>query len=88
MTKGRRRAGKSLADRPGGPDAGVLGALLDQVSDPARAGGLVVALVAREVGRIGVRALSDGLKRTRGGITSDDATIFLVEWRGGRTASP
>ncbi len=30
-----------------------------------------------------VRALSHTLKRARGGLTSDDATIFLIEWRGG-----
>ncbi|MFF3325568.1 PP2C family protein-serine/threonine phosphatase [Streptomyces sp. NPDC002889] len=30
-----------------------------------------------------VRALSHALKLERGGITSDDATIFLIEWRGG-----
>ncbi|MFG2640364.1 PP2C family protein-serine/threonine phosphatase [Streptomyces sp. NPDC048370] len=30
-----------------------------------------------------VRALSHALKRGRGGVTSDDATIFLIEWRGG-----
>jgi serine phosphatase RsbU (regulator of sigma subunit) len=30
-----------------------------------------------------VRALSHALKRSRGGVTSDDATIFLIEWRGG-----
>ncbi|MFJ4429205.1 PP2C family protein-serine/threonine phosphatase [Streptomyces bobili] len=30
-----------------------------------------------------VRNLSHALKRERGGITSDDATVFLVEWRGG-----
>ncbi|MFJ1745862.1 PP2C family protein-serine/threonine phosphatase [Streptomyces sp. NPDC088116] len=30
-----------------------------------------------------VRALSYSLKHERGGITSDDATIFLIEWRGG-----
>ncbi|MEV6728367.1 MULTISPECIES: PP2C family protein-serine/threonine phosphatase [unclassified Streptomyces] len=30
-----------------------------------------------------VRALSHSLKRERGGVTSDDATIFLIEWRGG-----
>lgn len=29
------------------------------------------------------RALSHALKGERGGTTSDDATIFLVEWRGG-----
>ncbi|RXS66152.1 serine/threonine-protein phosphatase [Streptomyces sp. TM32] len=29
------------------------------------------------------RDLSHALKRERGGTTSDDATIFLVEWRGG-----
>ncbi|MFE2554860.1 PP2C family protein-serine/threonine phosphatase [Streptomyces sp. NPDC059352] len=30
-----------------------------------------------------VRALSHALKQERGGVTSDDATIFLIEWRGG-----
>ncbi|WP_326793923.1 serine/threonine-protein phosphatase (plasmid) [Streptomyces sp. NBC_00841] len=30
-----------------------------------------------------VRALSHALKQERGNITSDDATIFLIEWRGG-----
>ncbi|WP_424534296.1 PP2C family protein-serine/threonine phosphatase [Sphaerisporangium viridialbum] len=29
------------------------------------------------------RNLSHTLKRERGGLTSDDATIFLIEWRGG-----
>jgi hypothetical protein len=30
-----------------------------------------------------VRALSHGLLRERGGVTTDDATLFLLEWRGG-----
>ncbi|MGW1283812.1 PP2C family protein-serine/threonine phosphatase [Streptomyces sp. NPDC002586] len=30
-----------------------------------------------------VRALSHALKQQRGGRTSDDATLFLIEWRGG-----
>ncbi|GAA3353150.1 hypothetical protein GCM10017744_005170 [Streptomyces antimycoticus] len=30
-----------------------------------------------------VRRLSHALMRGRGGITTDDATLFLVEWRGG-----
>ena len=30
-----------------------------------------------------VRRLSHSLKRRRGGATSDDATLFLLEWRGG-----
>ncbi|WP_067464712.1 PP2C family protein-serine/threonine phosphatase [Actinomadura macra] len=30
-----------------------------------------------------VRDLSHTLKRERGGITSDDASLFLIEWRGG-----
>jgi hypothetical protein len=30
-----------------------------------------------------VRALSQALMRERGGVTSDDATLFLAEWRGG-----
>ncbi len=32
-----------------------------------------------------VRRLSHALKRGRGGATSDDATLFLLEWRGGTT---
>lgn len=32
-----------------------------------------------------VRGLSHTLMRERGGITSDDATLFLLEWRGGTT---
>lgn len=30
------------------------------------------------------RKLSHTLKRERGGVTSDDSTIFLIEWRGGK----
>ncbi|MDQ1413497.1 MAG: hypothetical protein QOE07_2085 [Acidimicrobiaceae bacterium] len=30
-----------------------------------------------------VRRLSHALKRDRGGVTSDDATLFLLDWRGG-----
>jgi hypothetical protein len=30
-----------------------------------------------------IRRLSSILKRERGGVTTDDATIFLIEWRGG-----
>ncbi|KUO15399.1 hypothetical protein AQJ91_41330 [Streptomyces dysideae] len=30
-----------------------------------------------------VRTLSHALKQERGGTTSDDATVFLIEWRGG-----
>ncbi|SCE32305.1 Stage II sporulation protein E (SpoIIE) [Streptomyces sp. PpalLS-921] len=33
-----------------------------------------------------VRSLSHTLKKKRGGRTSDDATLFLVEWRGGTAA--
>ncbi|WP_326798024.1 serine/threonine-protein phosphatase [Streptomyces sp. NBC_01808] len=33
--------------------------------------------------RAATRALSHALKRERGGLTSDDATLFLFEWRGG-----
>jgi len=33
--------------------------------------------------RAEVRWLSQRLVEERGGITSDDATLFLVEWRGG-----
>jgi hypothetical protein len=30
-----------------------------------------------------VRALSHALMEERGGTTTDDATLFLMEWRGG-----
>jgi hypothetical protein len=30
-----------------------------------------------------VRSLSHALVQARGGVTSDDTTLFLVEWRGG-----
>jgi hypothetical protein len=30
-----------------------------------------------------VRRLSHALKEARGEVTNDDATLFLVEWRGG-----
>jgi hypothetical protein len=45
----------------------------------------VVTRVGRaETGvRAMVRTLSHTLKQARGGLTSDDATIFLIEWRGG-----
>ncbi|MBT2458985.1 hypothetical protein [Streptomyces sp. ISL-86] len=47
-----------------------------------------MAVTVTRVGHAGggvrtmVRTLSHTLKRERGGITSDDATLFLVEWRG------
>lgn len=30
-----------------------------------------------------VRRLSHAFKRARGEVTNDDATLFLLEWRGG-----
>ncbi|GAA3878736.1 PP2C family protein-serine/threonine phosphatase [Streptomyces lannensis] len=33
--------------------------------------------------RADLRRLSHMLKRERGGLTSDDATLFMIEWRGG-----
>ncbi len=44
-----------------------------------------VERVARATGSVQemVRGLSHALMRERAGITSDDATLFLVEWRGG-----
>ncbi|MGW2560549.1 PP2C family protein-serine/threonine phosphatase [Streptomyces sp. NPDC001514] len=38
---------------------------------------------AEEGVRAVVRSLSHALKQERGGSTSDDATLFLIEWRGG-----
>ncbi|GGT57200.1 hypothetical protein GCM10010271_71160 [Streptomyces kurssanovii] len=37
----------------------------------------------REGARAAVRRLSRTLKEERGGHTSDDATLLLIEWRGG-----
>jgi serine phosphatase RsbU (regulator of sigma subunit) len=49
--------------------------------------GLIEALedVAHDGGAVAetVRRLSHALKRARGGDTDDDATLFLLEWRGG-----
>lgn len=39
--------------------------------------------LAEEGVRAVVRSLSHTLKQERGGSTSDDATLFLIEWRGG-----
>jgi len=41
--------------------------------------------VAQEGGPVQetVRRLSHALKRARGEVTNDDATLFLLEWRGG-----
>jgi serine phosphatase RsbU (regulator of sigma subunit) len=48
---------------------------------------LIDAIAEVEKSRPGTRAmvqdLSHTLKRARGGVTTDDATIFLIEWRGG-----
>lgn len=38
---------------------------------------------AEEGVRAVVRSLSHALMEERGGLTSDDATLFLIEWRGG-----
>ncbi|MFE2541488.1 PP2C family protein-serine/threonine phosphatase [Actinacidiphila glaucinigra] len=46
--------------------------------------GIVERVGARERDvRATVRVLSQALMRARSGVTSDDATIFLFEWRGG-----
>ncbi|WP_329141186.1 serine/threonine-protein phosphatase [Streptomyces sp. NBC_01476] len=43
----------------------------------------VLAAKGTEGVRAVVRVLSHELKHRRGGITSDDASLFLIEWRGG-----
>jgi phosphoserine phosphatase RsbU/P len=48
--------------------------LIEALEDVARDGGAVAETVRR---------LSHALKRARGGDTDDDATLFLLEWRGG-----
>jgi hypothetical protein len=59
--------------RRGGEEFG-LRQLIEVVSDVGR----------RQHGvRAMVRDLSHTLKQARGGVTSDDATILLIEWRGG-----
>lgn len=61
----------------------------EHVAGGAQVGeGRLVALleqVAKEGGAVQetVRRLSHALKRTRGGVTTDDATLFLLEWRAG-----
>jgi hypothetical protein len=50
--------------------------------------GIVERVGARERDvRATVRVLSQALMRARSGVTSDDATIFLFEWRGGTVAT-
>jgi serine phosphatase RsbU (regulator of sigma subunit) len=48
--------------------------LIDLLEQVAQAGGPVQETVRR---------LSHALKSARGGLTNDDATLFLREWRGG-----
>ena len=45
----------------------------------------VLEQVAQDGGSVQetVRRLSHALKRARVGVTNDDATLFLLEWRGG-----
>ena len=53
--------------------------LIDQLERAHQAGGPVQQTV---------RQLSHALMRERGGATSDDATLFLLEWRGGTAEHP
>lgn len=57
--------------RPGGEQFGE-GRLHDRVEQVVQGGRSVQDTVRR---------LSHALKRDRGGVTSDDATLFLLEWR-------
>ncbi|MGR6999319.1 hypothetical protein ACU686_16160 [Yinghuangia aomiensis] len=59
---------------PQGGDEFGLDQLIDNVSEVGQ---------QRKGVRTTARELSQALKRARGGITSDDATLLLVEWRGG-----
>lgn len=58
---------------PGGEQFGD-GQLVDLLEQVEHSGGTVQDTVRR---------LSHALKRARGGVTSDDATLLIVEWRGG-----
>ncbi|MBF9066563.1 hypothetical protein [Streptacidiphilus fuscans] len=65
-----------------------LAALEEHTSGGLQFGRTQLMDIAARVGRAGnglaatTRALSHALKAARGGRTSDDATIFLIEWRG------
>lgn len=63
-----------IEEHTGGGEEFGLEQLTDVVDEVGRRHGGVRAMV---------RELSHTLKLARGGITSDDATIFLIEWRGG-----
>ncbi|MFF3464902.1 PP2C family protein-serine/threonine phosphatase [Streptomyces sp. NPDC002619] len=63
-----------IEEREAGGEQFGLGQLID----------IVTKVGVKEKGvRAMVRALSHALMSARGGVTSDDATIFLVEWHGG-----
>lgn len=59
---------------PGGKRSGDTGQLIDLLEQVQQGAGSVQDTVRR---------LSHALKRHRAGITSDDATLFLLDWRGG-----
>jgi len=61
---------------PGGEQFGAR-RLLEQFTQAEQAGGPVQQTVRR---------LSHTLLHARGGTTSDDATLFLLQWRGGDTS--
>jgi serine phosphatase RsbU (regulator of sigma subunit) len=64
-----------IEERPAqGERVGDVGQLIDLLEQVAQGGGSVQDTVRR---------LSHALKRDRGGVTSDDATLFLLDWRGG-----
>ncbi|WP_069461733.1 PP2C family protein-serine/threonine phosphatase [Actinacidiphila rubida] len=63
-----------VEERAAGGEEFGLAQLIDIVADVER---------AQHGTRATVRELSQALKQARGGITSDDATILLTEWRGG-----
>ena len=59
---------------PGGKRLGDTGQLIDLLEQVQQGAGSVQDTVRR---------LSHALKRHRAGVTSDDATLFLLDWRGG-----
>jgi hypothetical protein len=63
-----------IEEHASGGDEFGLGQLIDNVTEIGQ---------RRNGVRTTARELSQALKMARGGITSDDATLLLVEWRGG-----
>ncbi|MET9655718.1 hypothetical protein [Streptomyces sp. NPDC006510] len=65
-----------------GNDHFVTAQMICSVKSNSSSGLTEPSVTTRRCGRPVVRALSHALEQERGGVTSDDAAIFLIEWRG------